>query len=963
MREFPSLGSATTETLWEIAILAATAAVIIVTVFCLSHGITTVFMHLYYIPIVLLTYHYRKKGFFFSVLLSFVYVTLVAVFVPNNIATIEDAGIRAIIFIGIAALVTYLSEHLIQAQETFRQSREMYRDLVENLDEVIFSVDLQGNFTYISPVIERLYGHFPENMIGLNFLKFIHPDDQSHCIEGFKRRLNGDYNTDEFRILTKDGSVHYVSVSPRPIEKDGTVVGFNYVMTDITERKTAELALKRSYAVLKGVVESPKEVVIFALDRQYRYIAFNENHRHTMNQIWGADIVLGNSMLEYIRSPDDREKAKSNFDRALSGESFTLIEAYGDTTLERRWYEDLYNPITDGNGNVIGLTLFLTDITNRKKVEEALHLQNQIFETIAEGVYLIRTSDGVIVYTNPKFETMFGYENGELIGKHVSVVNAPEDKMSPRDTADEIMKALNEKGEWRGEVKNIRKDGTTFWCLAVVSTFEHPEFGSVWISAHTDITARKRAELQIAESSRFIATLMDTLSVPIFYKDISGKYLGCNPPFEEYIGMPINNLVGKTAYDISPPDLADRYTAADLEVFNKPVPQRYEAQVRFADGTRHDVIFYKAPFFNADGSVAGLIGTFLDITERKKVEEALRESREMYRELVENINDVIFSLDLEGNFTYISPVIKRLYGYTPSEMIGQHFSKYVHPDDHPPCIESFKKRLKGEYSLNEFKIVTHNGRVESVIVSQRPIIKDGAVAGFNYIMTNITERKLAEEALRQVNKKLNLLSSITRHDINNQLFSLKAFLELSKEAVGDVAMISEYILKEERAANAIEHQIAFTKEYQDLGVKAPVWQNVEGGIKKALTVLPMRDIRVTAEVNDLEVYADPLFEKVFYNLIDNTLKYGGQKLTMIRITSKESEKGLIISVEDDGVGISAEDKKRLFSRGFGHHTGLGLFLSREILSITDITITENGELGKGARFEITVPKGANRFTR
>jgi signal transduction histidine kinase len=101
---------------------------------------------------------------------------------------------------------------------------------------------------------------------------------------------------------------------------------------------------------------------------------------------------------------------------------------------------------------------------------------------------------------------------------------------------------------------------------------------------------------------------------------------------------------------------------------------------------------------------------------------------------------------------------------------------------------------------------------------------------------------------------------------------------------------------------------------------------------------------------------------VFYNLIDNALRYGGQKMTMIRISSEESEKGLVISVEDDGIGIPVEDKKHLFSRGFGHHTGLGLFLSREILSITGITISETGEPGSEARFEITVPKGAYRFT-
>jgi signal transduction histidine kinase len=108
--------------------------------------------------------------------------------------------------------------------------------------------------------------------------------------------------------------------------------------------------------------------------------------------------------------------------------------------------------------------------------------------------------------------------------------------------------------------------------------------------------------------------------------------------------------------------------------------------------------------------------------------------------------------------------------------------------------------------------------------------------------------------------------------------------------------------------------------------------------------------------------ADPLFQKVFYNLIDNALRYGGSNMTMIRFGHRVSGLDLIISVVDDGVGITAEDKKRLFERGFGKHTGLGLLLSREILSITGITIMETGEQGQGAHFDIIVPNGAWRMT-
>jgi signal transduction histidine kinase len=129
-----------------------------------------------------------------------------------------------------------------------------------------------------------------------------------------------------------------------------------------------------------------------------------------------------------------------------------------------------------------------------------------------------------------------------------------------------------------------------------------------------------------------------------------------------------------------------------------------------------------------------------------------------------------------------------------------------------------------------------------------------------------------------------------------------------------------------------------------------------------MVALPMRAVHIEPDPADPEVYSDPLFEKVFYNLIDNALRYGGDQMKTIRVSSQESDTSLTIVCEDDGVGITDEDKKKLFRKGFGKHTGLGLFLSREILAITGITITENGVPGTGARFEITVPKGAYRFT-
>ncbi len=303
-----------------------------------------------------------------------------------------------------------------------------------------------------------------------------------------------------------------------------------------------------------------------------------------------------------------------------------------------------------------------------------------------------------------------------------------------------------------------------------------------------------------------------------------------------------------------------------------------------------------------------------------------------------------------------------MLGYTREELV-QHSPLEFTIGYNGRRIEDINREILAKgHSQFEAGRRNRNGEIIPVEINAHVIVLHGRTMMLS-VVRDITERKQAVEALRQANSKLNLLSSITRHDINNQLFSLKAYLELSKLSLGDAAKMSEYIIREERAANAIQRQILFTKEYEDMGVKTSIWHDVDACVRKVQASLPMRDIRVIIDSPDIEVYADPLFEKVFYNLIDNALRYGGPNMTRIRVSAQESEKGLVISVEDDGTGISVEGKKRLFERGFGHNTGLGLFLSREVLSITGIMIAETSEPGKGARFEITVPKGEYRFFR
>ena len=171
-----------------------------------------------------------------------------------------------------------------------------------------------------------------------------------------------------------------------------------------------------------------------------------------------------------------------------------------------------------------------------------------------------------------------------------------------------------------------------------------------------------------------------------------------------------------------------------------------------------------------------------------------------------------------------------------------------------------------------------------------------------------------------------------------------------------------YVRKLKDTVAIIGENIEFTRLYQNLGMVAPAWQNVHEVFFNACSHVDITKIRVQSDTEGCEIYADRLLERVFYNLVENAILHGNH-VSLIRISARDSGTGLIISVMDDGTGIPVPDKARIFTKGFGKNTGLGLFLVKEILSITNITIQENGEYRHGARFEMHVPRDMYRFAK
>jgi PAS domain S-box-containing protein len=352
--------------------------------------------------------------------------------------------------------------------------------------------------------------------------------------------------------------------------------------------------------------------------------------------------------------------------------------------------------------------------------------------------------------------------------------------------------------------------------------------------------------------------------------------------------------------------------------------------------------------------IIGVFVTVRTVLRRKEAEQSLRENEDKYQALFDAELDAVYVIEKEtGRIQDANAAAEHMFGYTHDEFTRLNITDLsTEPEKTLQSIKQTQITIPLRYHKKK------DGTVFPVEITANMFLLNGRdmmVAA----VRDITERRKAEEALKESNKKLNLMNRVTRHDILNQLTSLIGYLELLKEKTSNPSLL-RLIQGEERAAETIERQINFTRDYQDIGIQSPQWQNLRTVAGKAATHLDLKGTALIVDVDDISVYADPLLEKVLHNLVENALRHGGS-LTTIRLSSEKTDQGLVLICADDGIGIPVEEKESIFERRYGKHGGYGLYLSREILSITGIRIHETGEPGKGARFEIRIPKGAYRF--
>lgn len=321
--------------------------------------------------------------------------------------------------------------------------------------------------------------------------------------------------------------------------------------------------------------------------------------------------------------------------------------------------------------------------------------------------------------------------------------------------------------------------------------------------------------------------------------------------------------------------------------------------------------------------------------------------------VMQTMRGAVAILDDQDKILFLNPSAEEIMGNGQAHY-GKRLTKVLplfpmdllfREKDSDPCGEDVQEVLPGRFfDVRIFPIVDHSGNVMGRTVTFR----------------EVTAQKLAEDDARLSREKLELMNSITRHDVMNQLTILEGHLILAGMKAGPGA-VQDHISASSNAARTIQKQMSFAKDYQDMGLRTPQWHDIGGMFRNLSVALGSKGISLDIETDGVEVYADPMLERVFYNFLDNSLAHGGT-VTRIRVAVRQKGEDLDIIYSDDGTGIHSAAKTQLFSKGFGRNNGLGLFLSREILAHSGMTVSEEGEPGKGVQFVIRAPAGKYRFS-
>ena len=856
-----------------------------------------------------------------------------------------------------------------RAEEALRESEARFRSAFENTLFGMAIIALDGRYLQVNQSLCRITGFSEQELLQRDFAALTHPDDLRESLE-FSHTLmegvkSGGITTK--RYVRKDGEPVWVSVHLALVRDAlGKPLHFISLVEDLSERKRAEENARKSEEWLKFALNAAgvglchrESGVTTASEQQFRLYGLEPAEKWISRERW----------LQSIH-PADRERVEMEQRLAIEQGrpydiQFRVIWPDGSV----HWLLCRGKILHDDRG--AGKIEVTADVTEGKRAEAAL---NEFF-ALSRSPMAIFGFDGSINRVNAALLETSGLTAEELAQRPVTEFFHPDDRPMMQE---EFGKLITRGGNSEFECRGLRKDGS-FVPLLFFATAA-PDERLIFAVAH-NITERKRAEEALRESEAKFRELFDCAPVAYHELDMDGVVRRVNRAQCAMLGYEAGEMSGRPIWEF----VADREVSREAvrkklsgEQPLEPVQRRYTRR----DGSQLWAEAHSVLVRNATGETAGIRTALLDITERKRAEEALRESEDKFRELFDCAPVAYHELDMDGVVRRVNRAECALLGYEAGEMLGRPAWEFIAGADREASREAVRRKLSGEQPLAPYqrRYVRRDG-AELWAEVHETLVRNatGETAGIRTALLDITERKrlantleLNFEKLARSNEELERFAYVASHDLQEPLRMVASFTQLlAKRYSGRLDETADrYIHYAVDGAKRMQELIADLLAYSRVNSKELDLRQTDC---EAVVLEAMRNLQVVIEESGACIDWDPLpalwvdqgqLAQVFQNLLGNAVKFRRkEECPRIHVSAVDSGAEWMISVQDNGIGIDARHAERIFQMFQRLHTraeypgtGIGLAVCKKVVERHGGKLWVESEPGAGSTFRFTIPK-------
>jgi PAS domain S-box-containing protein len=954
------------------------------------------------------------------------------------LAEILAAGLLIILLGG---LLLFLWRHIIR--RVLNREEEKFRALGDLAPDAIYIIEPPTlRIQRRNRKAAEMDGYSDEEITHMTVTDLHPPEDHPILREIFQNGsgTGGAAPVRALHILRKAGQVVPVEESHTVINAGGEILGIS-IVRDITERQRTEQELhKRAEAASLAAEQRLADIIeflpdaTFVIDQDKRIIAWN----HACEVLTGVkkQAMLGRGDYAYAEPffGERRPILIDLVDRPVPEveATYKYVQRKGDIIVAETFIPGwnggqgahlwgVASPLFDREGRPCGAIEVVRDVTERRRAEQALRDSEQKYRELvqhANSIILRWTRDGRIIFLNEFGQRFFGYTEAEIIGRHVLGTIVPETESGGRDLHTLMDNVCTNPAAFEQNVnENMRRNGERVW-IAWTNKVVPGEQGQVAeiLSIGTDITARKQAEEALRAREIQLRLIHDNSYDVMFAIGIEPhdhfRFISVNHKFTEVTGLQEEQVVGKLVQEIIPEPGYGLAVGKYKDAIQTRQPVHWEEISHYPAGRKTGEVVV-APVFDESGKCTQLIGTVHDITERNRAEEALRRNEEQLRLIMENLADLVAVLDLDGHRLYNSPSYRGILG-DPDKLMGSSSFEEIHPEDRARVQEAFQDTVRtGTGHRLEYRLMDRNGRPRH-IESQGSVIRDahGQVAQVLVVSRDVTERRQAEEAIRELNASLeqrvaertaelavardraemadrtkSAFLATMSHELRTPLNSIIGFTGLLLQGLAG-PLNAEQAKQLGMVKESGQHLLALINDVLDISkieagqieiANAPF--DLPASMQKVVqTVTPLANRKQLPLIVQIapgvgQITSDRRrVEQILLNLLSNALKFTerGQvtlSAEMVTGTPHTPRPAVRISVADTGMGIKRENLDKLFypfrqlDTGLTRQhegTGLGLAICKRLAERLGGTITVESEWGKGSTFQCVLPIDGER---